>query len=47
VRADLGCSVTAFYEAVTRLYRSGRLPPGVLRQIGQQARFVDEERGSR
>jgi hypothetical protein len=47
LRHELGCSLTGFYEAVTRLYRQGGLPPNVVEEVGVLAREVDEQRGSR
>jgi hypothetical protein len=47
VRQELGSSLVAFYEAISRLYRAGELPSAVMRQLAPLARQIDEERSAR
>lgn len=39
--------MTGFYEAITRLYRAGRLPKSLINELASVAQEIDEERGAR
>jgi hypothetical protein len=44
---EVGCSLTAFVEALMRVCREDELPAGLLRKAAPRAREVDEYRAAR